>query len=203
VAALETALAAPPVERPSSAQVAELVRTRDGQFTPVVRAALGSRVAPVLEAAWAIVAHHDLDEPRVRTAIVRDLSALPPPTTTTAAARLDLGGYLGEALLDDGRPDDARRALTDAVDALALLPDPSPESRERAERIYHLLAVEAATRGDHDAARIWGLRSLEVASFPELAADQLLQHPATRALAGDPSWARVVALGRPLTGAPP
>ncbi len=42
------------------------------------------------------------------------------------------------------------------------------------------------------------LRSIDVSSFPELAADMLLIDPATAALAVRDDWARVRALGRRL-----
>ncbi|MBZ0237344.1 MAG: hypothetical protein K8M05_33810, partial [Deltaproteobacteria bacterium] len=58
---------------------------------------------------------------------------------------------------------------------------------------------DAATRNDAAAARAWGLRALELSDVPEHVADRLLQHPATAALAADPSWTRIVALGRTLS----
>lgn len=201
-AAVAAAMAAPPSERPSPADLATLWRARDGQFTPVVRAALGPRIAHILEAAWATVAHHDLDEARVRTALIRDVSALPASGPATAAARVDLDGYLGEALLDEGRPDDARRTLADAFATYTRILDPPPRLRDRAERICLLLSIVAATRGDATTALTWGLRALSVSSHPELAADSLLLHPATRALASDPTWSRVVELGRTLAEPP-
>jgi hypothetical protein len=199
IARLSAAVNGPAAARPSTQDLAILVRARDGQFAPIVRAALGARVAPVLQAAWDTVAFHDLDEPRVRMGVIRDLADLPPPTAATAAATLSLEGYLGEALLAAGRPDDGRRALTDA---LALFPASGvapPELRDRAARIAVLLAVDAATRNDTVAARSWGLRAVEVSDVPELIADRLLQHPATAALAADPAWSGIVALGRRLS----
>ncbi len=198
VARLSSALGGPLASRPTTDQLAVLVRAGDGQFAPLVRAALGARMAPVLHAAWATVAAHDLDEPRVRTALIRDLSDLPAPSPATAAATLSLGGYVGEILLASGRPDDARRALADALGHLRA--DAAPETRDRAARIAVLLAVEAATRNDAASARTWGLRALEVSDVPELVADRLLQHPATAALATDPAWTPIVALGRTLHG---
>jgi hypothetical protein len=197
VSRLAAAMSAPPAARPSVEDLAILVRARDSQFAPVVRAALGARVAPVLHAAWQIVAFHDMDEPRVRMALIRDLSDLPPATAATATATLSLDGYLGEALLAVGRPDDGRRKLTDA---LALLPaQVPPDTRDRAARIAVLLAVDAATRNDIAAARTWGLRAVEISDVPELIADRLLSHPATAALASDPAWSGIVALGRRLS----
>jgi hypothetical protein len=199
ISRLGAAVNGPSAARPSTRELAALVRARDGQFAPVVRAVVGPRVAPVLQAAWETVAHHDLDEPRVRMGVIRDLADLPPSTAATAAATLSLDGYLGEALLAAGRPDDGRRALTDA---LALFPADgvaSPELRDRAARIAVLLAVDAATRNDTAAARTWGLRAIEVSDVPELIADRLLQHPATAALATDPAWSGIVALGRKLS----
>jgi hypothetical protein len=80
--------------------------------------------------------------------------------------------------------------------------DRGAEVADRAARVAILLAIDAATRGDRDAARGWGLRALAVSEVPELAADRLLRHPATAALAGDPAWARVRALGRTLATPP-
>jgi len=200
VARLAAALTASPAARPSTIELALLVRARDGQFAPLVREALGARVAPVLHAAWATVAYHDLDEPRVRMGLIRDLGELPSATPATAAATLSLHGYLGEALLAAGRPDDARRAL---VDALALVPadvsTASPALRDHAARIAVLLAIDAATRNDAAAARAWGQRGAALSDVPEHVADRLLQHPATAALAADPAWSRIVALGRKLS----
>jgi hypothetical protein len=199
IARLDAAVKAPPAARPRTRDLAILVRARDGQFAPLVRHAMGDRIAPVLQDAWETVAFHNLDEPRVRMGLIRDLAGLPAPSPTTAAATLSLDGYLGEALLAAGRPDDGRRALTDA---LALLPpDPATapiELRDRAARIAVLLAVDAATRNDLAAARSWGLRAVEYSDVPELVADRLLQHPATAALASDPAWTHIVALGRKL-----
>ncbi len=200
VAHLAAALVAAAPQRPIDAQLAILIRARDGQFAPLVRAALGGRIAPALHAAWANVAAHDLDEPRVRTALIRDLADLLSPTPTTAAATLALGGFLGEALLAAGRPDDGRRALTDALGRLPA--DAAPEVRDRAARIAVLLAIDAATNGDAASARAWGLRALDLGEPPELVADRLLRHPATAALASDPAWARVVAIGRTLAAPP-
>jgi hypothetical protein len=199
VSRLSAALGAAPPARPSATDLAILVRARDGQFAPVVRAAMGARVAPVLHAAWATVAFHDLDEPRVRMGLIRDLADLPAPSASTAAATLSLDGFLGEALLAAGRPDDGRRALTDA---LALFPASAalapPDIRDHAARIAVALAVDAATRNELAAARAWGLRAIAVSDVPELIADRLLQHPATAALAADPAWSGIVALGRKL-----
>lgn len=200
VSRLAASLTASPSARPSTTELAILVRARDGQFAPVVHDALGARVAPVLHAAWATVAYHDLDEPRVRMGLIRDLAALPSATRTTAAATLSLHGYLGEALLAAGRPDDGRRAL---VDALALVPADmtaaSPALRDHAASIAILLAVDAATRSDTAAARAWGLRAVALSDVPEHVADRLLQHSATAALATDPAWSQIVALGRKLS----
>jgi hypothetical protein len=142
------------------------------------------------------VAHHDLDQPRVRMALIRDLDGLPRARPDTADATLSLLGYLGEALLAAGRPGDGRRALELAFTHYrAAAP---PWIHERAELIARLLAVDAVRRGDGEAARAWALRSLEVADHPELAADDLLLDPTTQGLAGDPGLERVRQLGRSL-----
>jgi serine/threonine protein kinase len=177
--------------------LARLFRARDGQLAPLVRAAYGDRVALVLDEAWGVVAAHDLDEPRVRTAIIGDLAGLPAPGKATRAATLSLLTFRGEALLAVGRPDEARREL---IDALAIDPGPSPPEaiRERAERAALLLAIDASTRGDADAAARWGQRAIADSDHPELAVDMLLLVPATRSVI-DPA---VRALGRELYRGP-
>ena len=198
--ALRAALAAPAAVRPSLRELALLVRVRDGQFAPVVRAALRRRVALVLAEAWSIVAAHDLHEPRVRTALIRDLAGLPAASDDTRDATLSLLGFEGEALLAAGRPDDGRRAL---IDALRLFHDrAAPAVHDRAERIAYLLAVDAAARGDVADAERWARRSLDVSNQPELAADMLLLRPETRRLAAGPGWERVRALGRTVVEEP-
>ena len=136
----------------------------------------------------------------MRTALIRDLDGLPPSTPATRDPTLSLLGHLGEALLGAGRPDVARRALTDA---LALVPAAaSPALRDRAERIAYLLATDAAARGDEPAARRWALASIELSNYPEVAADAVLLDAGLRALAAGPGWERVVRLGRALATAP-
>jgi hypothetical protein len=159
--------------------LARLLRARDGQLAPIVRAAYGDRVALVLHDAWTAVAAHDLDEPRVRTAIIADLADLPAATAATAPATLSLRSFRGEALVAAGRPDEARRELTDA---LAIDPGPSaaPDIRERAERAALLLAIDASARGDAPAAARWGQRAIDASGHPELTVDQLLLAPSTR-----------------------
>jgi Protein kinase domain/FG-GAP-like repeat len=180
--------------------LAQLLRAREGEMAPAVRAAFGDRVALVLHEAWANTAHHDLDEPRVRAAVIRDFDDLPRPSDATYDATLTLLSFRGEALMAVARPDEGRRVL---ADALALYREPAtPAAHDRAEVAARLLAVDAATRGDAVEAQRWALRSVEVSSFPELAADMLLLDPATAALSGGDGWARIRELGRTLHRAP-
>src|SRR5262249_60417519 len=51
-------------------ELAALARARDGQFAPLLRAALGRRSALVLDAAWSTTAHHNLDQPRIRNTLI-------------------------------------------------------------------------------------------------------------------------------------
>src|SRR5262249_39728280 len=176
-------------------------RARDGQFAPLLRAALGRRSALVLDAAWSTTAHHNLDQPRIRNTLSGALADLPPATAETRDATMSLLAFRGEALFAVGRPEEARRAL---ADALALVhPRASSDARGRSERAAVLLAIDSAARGDEAAARRLSITALDVAEQPELAADLLLLDPGIRALAGGPGWERIRALGRPVAGAPP
>jgi|GEM_PF-2409062 len=198
-AALAASRGGPVAARPTLRELASLARARDGQFMPIVRAGFGARAAILLDAAWSSTAHHELVQPRVRAALLRDLDDLPPTTPATVAPTVSLLGYLGEAMLAAGRPDEARRSLSQA---LALVPPSADvELRDRGERIAYLLAADAAARGDEPAALRWALASLDLSNYPEAAADRLLLDPAVRALAHGPGWERVPLLGRTL--APP
>jgi hypothetical protein len=194
-AALTAALTETSSRRASLRDVASLARARDGQFLPILRSAFGSRMALLLAEAWETAAYQNLDEPRVRAALLRDLDNLPRASAETRDATKSLLGYYGEALLESGRPDDARRVL---LEAIALARPPGADALDRDERIAFLLAVEAAARGDERAARRWAFRSLELSRYPEYTADQLLLDPRTRAFTSSPGWERVRALGRDL-----
>ena len=179
---------------PPTPELARLLRVREGQLAPVIRAALGRRVAPALLEAWSRTIEHDLHEPRVLTATLRDLDDLPAPTAATRDSTLALLWYRGQALFLAGRPDEGRRTILAAL-ALARpdLPDPL---RQMVEMGAHRLAADAVARGDHDAAERWAAQAIDVAPYPELAADQLLLDPVTRPLAAAPGGARITTLGR-------
>jgi hypothetical protein len=175
--------------------LAVLCRARDEELAPMIRAAFGADVARVLDEAWRQAATHDLDEPRIRAAVMRELDDLPAATAATREPTALLLSYRGEALIGAGRLDEARRVLAAALE-LAGDP-PAPTVRDRAEAAARLLAIDAAARGDLPAAHRWGQRSIEVASHPELAADMLLLDPTLRDVTG-PDAAYLRAEGREL-----
>jgi len=182
--------------RPPDLELAKLLRAREGQLAPAVRAALGRRLPPVLEIAWENTLAHDMPTARVLSATLRELDPLPPPAPATRDAVLALLTFRGQALRLAGRADEGRRALSTA---LALDgPTLEPDRRESSEAAACMLAADAAARGDLEAADRFAARALAVSPYPELAADRLLLDPVTRPLASRPAGARIGELGREL-----
>jgi hypothetical protein len=159
-----------------------------------VRAVVGARLAPVLEAAWA--GCDCVDDPRVRAAVVRDLAALPDPTPATREATMTMLEMYGGALLAIGRPDEGRRALLRAIELARPHDSPGAEDAVTASAIQ--LAIEAAQRRDSDEALRWATRALERTPTPELAADRLLLDPDVAVLAVAPSWLPIRSLTSPV-----
>ena len=163
-------------------------------FLPIVIGAMGDASTRVVGLAYEDAAIPDLDQPRVREEVIRAVSSLAPDPTSDAGARLLR--FSGEALFDAGRPEEARRVLTRAVETLAR--DRDPQDRDEAAQGALLLARAAAAVNDEPGARAWALRALAVALQPEEIADHVLVTPSLSRYVGEPGWEPLRRIARDL-----